>query len=67
MNPVEPKQLSLDDLLTAESEVLRRLGDEQTNNSPTMAGHYSSTNGHSSGGSHSSHTSAKIEKPLSNS
>ena len=67
MDKTESENLSLDDLLSAESEVLRRLGDQQSNAGPSMAGHYSSTGGHSSSGSHSSHTSAKIEKPLSRS
>ena len=58
----EPK-LTLDDLLNAESSVLRRLGQDRATRT-TMAGHYSSTGGHNSSGSHSSHTSAKTERPL---
>ncbi len=57
--------VTLEDLLNAESEVLRRIGDEQSSSGTTMSGHYSNTSGHASSGSHSSHTSAKIEKPLS--
>ena len=68
MDKSESENLSLDDLLSAESEVLRRLGDQQsTNAGPSMSGHYSSTGGHSSSGGHTSHTSAMIEKPLSRS
>ena len=57
--------ITLEDLLNAESEVLRQIGKEQSSGGATMAGHYSYTSGHSSSGSHSSHTSARIEKPLS--
>lgn len=55
--------LSLQDLLDAESEVLNRVG-RIYGPERTMAGHYSSTYGHRSSGSHSSHTSAKVENPL---
>lgn len=56
--------LTIDDLLNAESEVLRRIGEDNDAGGPTMSGHYSSSSGHSSSGSHGSHTSAKIERPL---
>jgi len=59
------QDITLEDLLNAESEVLRRIGDEQSSSGTTMSGHYSSTGGHSSSGGHTSHTSARIEKPLS--
>lgn len=58
MKAVESESLTLNDLLNAESEVLRRIGDEQSSNGPTMAGHYSNTTGHNSSGSHGSHTSS---------
>jgi hypothetical protein len=62
--PLEAQsRLTLEDLLASESSVLRRLGQEQTTNTPTTA-HYSNTGGHNSSGGHSSHTSAKIERPL---
>jgi len=66
MDTIEHQSVTLEDLLKAESEVLRRIGESQSGEGPTMSGHYSSTNGHTSGGSHTSHTSARIEKPLSN-
>lgn len=53
-------RLSLDDLLAAESEVLKRIAaDLEGDSSQTsqMAGHNSLTNGHNSSGSHSSHSS----------
>ena len=56
-------ELTLKDLLESESEVLRRLGNISSG-SPQMAGHNSSTSGHNSMGSHSSHTSSQIERPL---
>jgi hypothetical protein len=55
--------LSLQDLLDAESEVLKRVGREY-GTERAMAGHYSSTGGHKMGGSHTSHTMAKVENPL---
>jgi len=66
MDKIELQPVTLEDLLEAESEVLRRIGESQSGEGPTMSGHYSSTGGHSSSGSHGSHTSARIEKPLSN-
>ena len=57
--------LTLTDLLDAESEVLRRIARSQAEQ-PSMAGHYSSTGGHNMSGSHSSHTMAKVERPLEN-
>ena len=56
--------LTIDDLLNAESEVLRRIGEDNGSDGPTMSGHYSNSSGHSSSGGHSSHSSAKIERPL---
>ena len=54
--------LSLQDLLEAESTVLRRIG--QLSKEHQLGSHFSNTSGHSSSGSHSSHTSAKVERPL---
>lgn len=55
--------LTLDDLLSSESAVLRRIA-EEAQVEIQAAGHYSSTSGHKSSGSHSSHTSARPETPL---
>jgi hypothetical protein len=55
--------LTLDDLLNAESEVLKRVGREY-GAERSMAGHNSTTTGHNMSGQHSSHTSAKVERPL---
>lgn len=55
-------ELSLQDLLEAESTVLRRVG--QLSKESQLGSHFSNTTGHSSSGSHSSHTSAKVERPL---
>ena len=61
--PTQPvPELTLADLLKAESEVLRRIGRNPTESQP--GAHYSNTWGHNSSGSHSSHTSAKAERPL---
>ena len=64
-NPSEQdlQPLTLDDLLKSESAVLKRIG-LQAIEGPIAAGHYSSTSGHNSSGSHGSHTSAKSERPL---
>ena len=56
--------LTLDDLLKAESAVLRRVGRNYGSGERAMAGHNSTTTGHNMSGSHSSHTSAKVERPL---
>ena len=61
--PVQEPKLTLEDLLSAESEVLKRVG-RSYGVERAMAGHYSSTSGHNSSGSHSSHTMAKVERPL---
>jgi hypothetical protein len=60
--PQPTPDLTLGDLLKAESEVLRRIGQNTTERQ--SSGHYSNTSGHNSSGSHSSHTSAKAERPL---
>ena len=60
---VSKPRISLDDLLQSESEVLRRIA-EEIDAPPHAAGHSSTTSGHRSGGTHSSHTSAKPERPL---
>lgn len=53
-------KITLDDLLASQSSVLTRIArdlEEMDGDQPTMAGHFSSTSGHKSSGSHSSHTS----------
>lgn len=55
--------LSLQDLLDAESEVLRRVGRDY-DTERAMAGHNSMSTGHRMSGTHTSHTSAKVETPL---
>jgi hypothetical protein len=52
--------ITLDDLLATESTVLNRIArdlEERDFTETNMAGHYSSTGGHSSSGTHNSHTS----------
>ena len=56
--------LTLQDLLEAESEVLKRVGREYSGKELAMAGHYSSTGGHKMGANHGSHTMAMGETPL---
>jgi len=48
--------ITVDDLLTAESEVLRRIAGDVVQGPETTA-HNSFTSGHKAGGGHSSHTS----------
>ena len=48
--------ITVDDLLTAESEVLRRIARDVAQGEETTA-HISQTYGHSSSGGHSSHSS----------
>jgi hypothetical protein len=55
--------LTLEDLLSSESEVLRRVAQSQSQ-ATSMSGHFSSTGGHNSSGQHSSHTSAQSERVL---
>ena len=53
-------KITLDDLLASQSSVLTRIArdlEEMDSDQPTMAGHFSSTSGHKSSGTHSSHTS----------
>ena len=59
----EESALTLNDLLSAESHVLRRLAEDRIGDR-AMAGHYSTTSGHNSGGSHTAHSMAKQERPL---
>lgn len=56
--------LTLEQLLVSESEVLKRVARQQLQASTSASGHYSSTSGHNMGGSHSSHTMAKVELPM---
>ena len=51
----EEPSLTLKDLLKSESEVLRRVAQSQANQ-PSMAGHYSTRSGHTSSGTHGSHS-----------
>jgi hypothetical protein len=56
---------NIEDILNGESEVLNRIADEVINLAPDRsdgARHSSSTTGHRSGSSHSSHSSAMKEK-----
>ena len=58
-------QNNIEDILNGESEVLNRIADEVINLSPNRsdgARHSSSTSGHRSGSSHTSHSSAMKEK-----
>ena len=53
-------KITLDDLLASQSSVLTRIArdlEEMDSDHPAMAGHFSSTSGHKSSGTHSSHTS----------
>ena len=56
--------ITLDDLLSSDSEVLQRIGRELEDEGLMMGGHQSSTSGHRSNGSHSSHSSSTVESPL---
>lgn len=52
--------ISLDDLLAAQSSVLNRIArdlEEMDGLNPSMAGHNSTRSGHTSSGTHTSHTS----------
>lgn len=53
-------RLSLEDLLAAESEVLKKIAADlegESGGSRNMAGHNSMTTGHNSSGTHTSHSS----------
>ena len=57
------KKLNIKDIASTESEVLDRIAEEfEENTGLELAGHSSSTSGHRSGSSHSSHSSAMKEK-----
>lgn len=57
------KKLNITDIASTESEVLDRIAEEfEENTGLELAGHSSSTFGHRSGSSHSSHSSAMKEK-----
>ena len=57
------KKLNINDIANTESEVLDRISEEfEENAGLELAGHTSSTSGHRSGSSHSSHSSAMKEK-----
>lgn len=57
-------KINVKDLLNSESEVLERLSREVADQDviEVITGHSSSTSGHRSGSSHSSHSSAMREK-----
>lgn len=57
--------LTLEDLMQSESAVLRRINDDfQQDEGFAMAAHNSTTSGHNSSGTHTSHTSAIGEDVL---
>ena len=57
------KKLNINDIASTESEVLDRISEEfEENAGLELAGHSSTTSGHRSGSSHSSHSSAMKEK-----
>lgn len=58
------RKLNAQDLLSTESEILKRFATEviETDINEIISGHNSSTSGHRSGSSHSSHSSAMREK-----
>jgi len=58
------RKINAQDLLSSESEILKRIASEVVDSeiSEIISGHYSSTGGHRSGSSHSSHSSAMREK-----
>ena len=58
-------QITLEDLMASESAVLKRLAEDfQEDDSHVMSAHNSTTSGHNSSGTHTSHTSAIEEKVL---
>ncbi|MFN5937379.1 MAG: hypothetical protein ACK43L_04975, partial [Sphingobacteriales bacterium] len=58
------RKINAQDLLSSESEILKRIASEVVDSeiSEIISGHSSSTTGHRSGSSHSSHSSAMREK-----
>ena len=58
------RKLNAQDLLITESEILKRVATEviDTDVTEIISGHSSTTSGHRSGSSHSSHSSAMREK-----
>lgn len=58
------RKLNAQDLLSTESEILKRVATEviDTDVTEIISGHSSTTSGHRSGSSHSSHSSAMREK-----
>jgi hypothetical protein len=58
------RKLNAQDLLSTESEILKRVANEviDTDITEIISGHSSTTSGHRSGSSHSSHSSAMREK-----
>jgi hypothetical protein len=61
-------QLTVEDLLTSESDVLRRIADDVRQGRQDTTAHNSFSTGHRSSGAHNSHTSSSpIETPLATS
>lgn len=63
--PMSKSDITLDDLLAGQSTVLARIArdlEDMGDKHPT-AGHFSSTSGHTSSGSHSSHSSGVSAAP----
>lgn len=58
------RKLNAQDLLSTESEILKRIANEVVDNdvAEIISGHVSSTSGHRSGSTHTSHSSAMREK-----
>jgi len=58
------RKINAQDLLNSESEILKRIASEVLDSevAEIVSGHSSSTTGHRSGSSHSSHSSAMKEK-----
>jgi hypothetical protein len=58
------RKLNAQDLLTTESEILKRIANEVIDSdvAEIVSGHQSTTGGHRSGSTHTSHSSAMREK-----
>jgi Ribonuclease G/E len=60
----QKRKINAQELMNSESEILKRIASEVIDSevSEIVSGHSSSTSGHRSGSSHSSHSSAMREK-----
>jgi hypothetical protein len=58
------RKINAKDLIESESEILKRIASEVVDSeiNEVVAGHSSSTSGHRSGGTHTSHSSAMKER-----